>query len=200
MITDLNNEEKNCFDDLNKKSNKEEDLTGAKLIEHIKQEINKVPIELRETFINELSKDTFSTASEVIQPTDVAEEESLPKKLIFGWSRSAEQLTLLMEELQDEFHIFADAFMVYVFVHLAMSEDLSLENEKIYIACQTIWFSYIVERLESYCTSFNPTTIERSGLFVSKAGNAINAACLYNSKVKKESIRKRIDDIFRKIC
>lgn len=200
MITDINLKEEICFDNLNKNTSNVDVFQGTNLLENIKKELNKVPLELREPFITDLYQHIPHAAMEGTDTTKTGDKIIPPKIPIFGWRGAPELLALMMWEFQDQLKIFTDPHMVDVFVRMATSKDLSQENGKMHFACKTIIYSYIIKQLEPYFISFNPTTIERYGMFVRKAGNPITANCLYNSKTKNVSLIKIIDAIIKKYC
>lgn len=200
MKKDINLKEEICFDNLNKNTNKEDVFQSTAILENIKKELNKVPIEFRELIVNELYQDIPHADIERCDTTKTEDKIIPPKIPIFGWRGTPEKLTLMMWEFQDQLHLFTDPCMVDVFVRMATSKDLSQEKEKMHFACKTIIYSYIIQQLEPYFVSFNPTTVERSDLFVRKAGKAINANCLYNSKTSNISLIRIIDAIINKYC
>jgi hypothetical protein len=79
------------------------------------------------------------------------------------------------------------------------SKDLKRGDKQIHLNCETTQFGYIVSRLTSYFTNFNPTTIETSNLFFSKKGTLLKRNNLYKNKSKYTKENDTIDSIIKQL-
>ncbi|HET6557035.1 MAG TPA: DUF6617 family protein [Prolixibacteraceae bacterium] len=165
------------------------------------QELNKLHIDLKKIFKIEIDYYSSLSANDVmLDYSETVVKETKQKKLLFGLLKSPEHFSLLMYELQDKIHVFDDRTSMDIFIRIATCDDLSRENVKMYFACKTNVFKYLLEYLEPMFESLNAATIEKSGLFITNKGNPLTATCLYSSKIEKIPSKDIIDAIFRKYC
>lgn len=199
MKKKLNLKKEICFDDKPENTNILKEISSAAILQRVEQEFNGSSLVRKKNIKVEIVyKSSFPDGFQIKISPDDKKKAPPPKILLFGWKRSPELLTQMMEEIHDHVQIFADRSMVDVFVRMATSKDLSQESKKMYIACKTNLFGYIVDRLKPYFKSFNPTTVERCELFVSKLGNSITANSLYNKTTENLQERISIDRILKK--
>lgn len=194
MENDLNLPKETCFEDASTKTNGLEQPPNALFLERVEQKINKFSRDLKKEILNKIDSHALLAENHAIK----ARTEDKRKKLIFGYRGSVEKLTLILLELDKELHLFIDRSLVPVFVSLLTSEDLSQHTTPIHLACMTIVFKGLIDHIKPYCLSLNPTTVERSGLFVSSNGTPIKANCLYNSKGCLKTQRK-MEQYFKKL-
>jgi len=79
------------------------------------------------------------------------------------------------------------------------SKDLKIGAKQIHLNCETTQFSYIVSKLTSHFTNFNPTSIETSSLFYSKKGTPLKRNNLYKNKSKYTKENDTIDNIIKQL-
>jgi len=84
------------------------------------------------------------------------------------------------------------------FVQLLISKDYTKDNIKIYIACETKQFIYIIEKLKPFFNNLNPTSIERSKKFYTKNYKLFTATNLYN-KIENPKEKESIDKVFKQL-
>jgi len=118
------------------------------------------------------------------------------KKLSFGLKKSPEFLMPIIHALIDRFELLDRKTTFETIMRILTSDDLDTINDKIYLGCKTNEFSYMRNHLKTYFKSFNPATIEKSGLFISNIGNTISAASLYNAEIENLQTKIGIDNIF----
>lgn len=85
------------------------------------------------------------------------------------------------------------------FIEVLTAKDLSRIKKEIHIGCETTQFAYILKRMEHLFKNFNPTTIEKSGLFFSKKGTKLTASNLYKSKIDNPKEEHIIDNLFKEL-
>ncbi len=83
------------------------------------------------------------------------------------------------------------------FINALTTNNFNTIAKPIKLGCETVQFSYIVEKLKVYFKSLNPTTIEKSKLFISKKGSIITATNLYKSKIDNPKNQAIIDNFFK---
>ena len=201
METDFNLKTEKCLDDVINSTICTEQNPTASIMEQLKQEFNKLPMEIKIMIMNEIdcnSSHDESPSIKVINGTKGKKQKE--KKLIFGCRKSKEILTILLLNLDKEIQLFFDRSQIHVFVNMLISKDLSQFHEQLHLKCLTTEFKCIMEHLSLYCKSFNPTTIERSNAFISSCGTLINASYLYNTSTEHLHNKELIADIFKKYC
>lgn len=77
------------------------------------------------------------------------------------------------------------------------AKDLIGNTFKIYINCETGQFRHIVDCFKPYFKNFKLSTIEKSGIFISKNGVPITAQNLSASKIESPKEKPKIDEIFK---
>ena len=80
-----------------------------------------------------------------------------------------------------------------------MADNFNNIDYKIYLQCETTQFSYIVDVLKPFFTGFNPTSIERSGKFITKTGTPLKANNLHKNKVHNPKEKEEIDNIIQQL-
>ena len=84
-------------------------------------------------------------------------------------------------------------------VNILVSKDLSKEQIKVYLKCETVQFSYIVSNLSRCFQSLTPKLIEESALFYSRKNNLITAQNLYSNKIDNPKEKEAIDKILKQL-
>lgn len=79
------------------------------------------------------------------------------------------------------------------------ARDLIGNTFKIYINCETGQFRYVVDCLKPHFKNFKLSTIEKSGIFISKNGTPVKAQNLSSIKIDKPKEKDKIDSIFKNI-
>jgi len=82
------------------------------------------------------------------------------------------------------------------FIEVFTTKNLLRIKTKIYLGCETTQFKYIVEKMQPYFYTLNPTAIERSKLFYSKRGELITRGNLYSSKIHDVKGKSEISEFF----
>jgi len=116
----------------------------------------------------------------------------------FGFKfTKAEKLLELIKQLCLKFDLLNTSLTSpQQFVTLLTSSDWSLNSNPIHFNCETAQVRYIIKKMKDLFSNLTYTNIEKTGLFVSKFGNAIKAQNLYSSKLLHPKGEKEIDDIF----
>lgn len=200
MENDFNRPKETCFEDAPTNTNSIAQPPNALFLERVEQKINKFSRDLKKEILNKIDSQALLAENHPIKGmTKDTKKNFKKKKLIFGYRGSVEKLTPIMLEIDKEMHLFLDPSFVLVFVSLLTSEDLSQHTTKMHMACMTTVFKGMMDHLKPYCISFNPTTIERSGLFESSNGTPIKANCLYNSTTESLKTQRKMELYFKKL-
>jgi hypothetical protein len=85
------------------------------------------------------------------------------------------------------------------FIEVLTAKDLSKIKKEIHLGCETTQFATIQKRMEYLFKNFNPTTIEKSGLFFSKKGTKLTASNLYKNKIDNPKDQTIIDNLFKEL-
>jgi len=120
-------------------------------------------------------------------------------RFTFGYSqRNTDSLKTVLYALQREIELVNEnENTVDDLLAILTSKDLQLGAKPVNLFCETTQFSYIVAKMELHFTNFNPTSIEKSKLFISKKGNHIKRNNLYKNKSQNCKKQQQIDTILK---
>tara|TARA_R110001592_G_scaffold103051_3_gene290404 strand:- start:6298 stop:7248 length:951 start_codon:yes stop_codon:yes gene_type:complete len=159
--------------------------------------------EIAEKYFNDTSFDL--ELIEKIQESQkvIIEKTSKPKsklKTSFGFkNRDTSKLLKVLNNLQYNVDLLQNRTTVEELHKLLIAKDFTLINSPIYIQCETTQFSYIVSKLKPFFNSFTPTSIERSGNFITKTGTTLKANNLHKNKVHNPKEKEEIDNIINQL-
>ena len=162
-------------------------LLEIKLKRHPLQQIN--PLANTETPFHDLQM-------QVIKKPVINEPDN--KKISYGYKKSPGLLTPFIQLLDDRMNFLDPRTTVEDCVRIITSDNLNLIQEKIYLACKTNEFRYVINHLKAFFKSFNPATIGKSGIFISNTGHTISATNLNSAEMENVKTRYVIDNIFNK--
>lgn len=121
-------------------------------------------------------------------------------KTSFGFkSRDNKKLLTVLKELHFKIDLLQNRTSVEELHKLLIAHDFTQIDSIIYLECETTQFSYIVSMLKPYFIAFNPTTIERSGKFITKTGATLKANNLHKNKVHNPKEKEEIDKIIQQL-
>ena len=163
------------------------------------KELKKVYVDLNK--VSKKGKNISNTVNKNNAKIDFAGKlnEKIEKPLTFGYRKSLDFLTEFVQELDEQMLFLDTRTTVAACVRIMTSPNLELGKEKIYLACHTNEFKYILEYLKPFFKSLTEANIERSGIFISNNGNPVKASCLYNCKVENLHNKKLIDAIVHRL-
>jgi hypothetical protein len=120
------------------------------------------------------------------------------KKFNFGYKKSDPKiLSPIIKALCLRIDFLDQRTSADEFIRIVTSDNLDTIKEKIYLGCNTNEFKYCLKHFKDYFTSFRPSTIDKSGLFVSSGGNQITQGTINASRIETMQTTKAIDHIFR---
>jgi len=134
---------------------------------------------------------------------EVVKKPSKPKskpKTSFGYkNKDTSGLLKVLNDFQLRVDMLDNRTTVQQLFNLLIAKDFTESNTQIYIQCETTQFSYIVDVLKPFFTGFNPTSIERSGKFITKTGTLLKANNLHKNKVHNPKEKEEIDNIVQQL-
>jgi hypothetical protein len=157
------------------------------------KELQNFHIDLKELFKNGKNKSKGLNKQDENNDFAGMANEKIEKVLTFGYRKTPEFLIAFVQAFDDQMLFLDTRTTVLDCVMIMTSPNLELVKEKIYLACQTNEFKYILEYLKPFFKSLTEAKIERSGIFISNKGNPITASCLYNCKIENLHNKKLID-------
>ena len=160
--------------------------------------LNHIIANLKLDFRSEMEIATFHQNNKLTKLDDLLDEPKIQTKikLSFKLLKAPELLFPIIQALIARLNFLDNRTTIETFIRIVTSDDLYTINEKIYLGCKTNEFSYLLNYFKIYFKSFNPATIEKSGLFISNDGNPIKASSLYNAVSDNLQIKIAIDTIF----
>ncbi|WP_417290173.1 DUF6617 family protein [Corallibacter sp.] len=159
--------------------------------------------EIAEKYFN----DTDFDASK-IEKVDISKKVVVKKilkskakpKTSFGYkNKDTSGLLKVLNDFQLRVDMLDNRTTVQQLYDLLITKDFTEVNTQIYIQCETTQFSYIVDVLKPFFTGFNPTSIERSGKFITKTGTLLKANNLHKNKVHNPKEKEEIDNIIQQL-
>lgn len=124
---------------------------------------------------------------------------SRPKTSFSFKSKDIEKLLAVLKELNLKIDLLQNRTTVEDLYKLLIAKDYTLVNTQIYLECETTQFSHIVSELKPLFNSFNPTSIERSGKFITKTGVVLKANNLHKNKVHNPKEKEVISKIIQQL-
>ena len=201
METDFNLTTDTCFDDEPENTNSLKELKKTAFLQRVEQEFNgNSLVKKKKIKVQFVFNASFPDGYQIKISPECKKDNPGQKKLSFGYRGSRELLLMVILEIDKEIKLFFDRTLVHVLVEMLTCDDLSKFNKKMHLACLTNEFRCLIDNLKPLCKSFNPTTVERCGLFVSNIGTPITASNLYNSSTDALPSRRKIEKIIRKLC
>ncbi|MCK0131437.1 hypothetical protein MWU59_07965 [Flavobacteriaceae bacterium F08102] len=159
--------------------------------------------EIAEKYFNDTD---FDTSVFVKLETDKKEEVKKPSKTkskpktSFGYkNKDTSGLLKVLNDFQLRIDLLDNRTTVQQLYNLLIAKDFTELNTEIYLQCETTQFSYIVDVLKPFFTGFNPTSIERSGKFITKTGTPLKANNLHKNKVHNPKEKEEIDNIIQQL-
>ncbi|RBP32933.1 hypothetical protein DFR65_102269 [Oceanihabitans sediminis] len=121
-------------------------------------------------------------------------------KTSFGYkNKDTSTLLTVLKQLNLKIDLLDNRSTVEQLQKLLLSKDFRVIDFQIYLQCETTQFSYVVKKLKPFFNSFNPTSIERSGKFITKTGTPLKANNLYKNKVHNPKEKEVIDRIIQQL-
>ncbi|MBS1925345.1 MAG: hypothetical protein JST57_05030 [Bacteroidetes bacterium] len=122
------------------------------------------------------------------------------KKLSFQFTGNPEKLKTAINQLCRHCELVNESINTQEQLFTVLtSKDLRKDAVKITIGCETTQFRHILEALKTYFSNFKFSTIEHSGVFISKNGTPITAQNLYASKIDNPKTKEEIDSIINQM-
>ncbi|NRB60397.1 MAG: hypothetical protein HRU50_10735 [Winogradskyella sp.] len=159
--------------------------------------------EIAEKYFNDIDFDASK-----IEKVDISKKATVKKtsnfkrkpKTLFGYKNNdTSGLLKVLNDLQLRVDLLDNRTTVQQLYDLLIAKDFTEVNTQIYLQCETTQFSYIVDVLKPFFTGFNPTSIERSGKFITKAGTQLKANNLHKNKVHNPKEKEEIDNIIQQL-
>ena len=154
---------------------------------------------LRKVFLCEMQyKQHQDQCSQLTFEQFMAKETQAPTTGLFsfGYKKSPGFLSPFIQALVVKVGFLDARTSVEDCVRIITSDNLGLITDKIYLGCKTNEFKYIIKHFKPFFRTLTPTTIEKSGIFISNVGNPITANCLYNTGIENLQTKLTIDNIF----
>ena len=159
--------------------------------------------EIAEKYFNDIDFDASK-----IEKVDISKKATVKKtsnfkrkpKTLFGYKNNdTSGLLKVLNDLQLRVDLLDNRTTVQQLYDLLIAKDFTEVNTQIYLQCETTQFSYIVDVLKPFFTGFNPTSIERSGKFITKTGTQLKANNLHKNKVHNPKEKEEIDNIIQQL-
>ncbi|MFD2552218.1 DUF6617 family protein [Bizionia sediminis] len=159
--------------------------------------------EIAEKYFNDTDFDASIFIKLEADKKEVVKKPSTPKskpKTSFGYkNKDTSGLLKVLNDFQLRVDLLDNRTTVQQLFNLLIAKDFTEANTQIYIQCETTQFSYIVDVLKPFFTGFNPTSIERSGKFITKTGTLLKANNLHKNKVHNPKEKEEIDNIIQQL-
>lgn len=159
--------------------------------------------EIAEKYFNDTDFDTLVFVKLEADKKVVIKKPSKPKskpKTSFGYkNKDTSGLLKVLNDFQLRIDILDNRTTGQQLYNLLIAKDFTEGNTEIYLQCETTQFSYIVDVLKPFFTGFNPTSIERSGKFITKTGTQLKANNLHKNKVHNPKGKEDIDKIIQQL-
>ncbi len=134
---------------------------------------------------------------------EIIKKPSKPKskqKTSFGYkNRDTSKLLPVIKQLHFRIELLDNRTTPEQLEKLLLAENFNDIDYKVYLQCETTQFSYVVKELKSYFHNLKPTTIERSGKFITKTGAALRAGNLYKNKIDSPKEKEEIDKTIQQL-
>lgn len=170
------------------------------------QEVNKAsltsPISVEDFYLTELLLPKSKIISLEKTVPDKQIETIVDKtKLKFGFSTNKEALRKIISELCSNIELLDESKTSQEqLLQVLTAKDLKVMLPKIHIKCETVQFSYIVDKLKkSGFKNFNPTTIQESALFYTITGKQFTKQNLYSNNKDTPKQQVTIDKILNQL-
>ncbi|WP_298262395.1 DUF6617 family protein [uncultured Lutibacter sp.] len=159
--------------------------------------------EVAEKYFNDIEFD-----ASLFEKVDISKKVAVKKtskskrkpKTSFGYkNKDTSGLLKVLNDFQLRVDMLDNRTTVQQLYSLLIAKDFTEVNTQIYIQCETTQFSYIVDVLKPFFTGFNPTSIERSGKFITKTGTQLKANNLHKNKVHNPKEKEEIDNIIQQL-
>lgn len=119
-------------------------------------------------------------------------------KLSFGFIGDKEKLKSVLSQLNTSIELlFDETVNTTDLFNILTAKSITPNATKFRLGCETVKFSYIVNKLSHYFSNLTPTAIEESGMFYSKKDNLIKAQNLYSGKISNPKNQDIIDKIIK---
>lgn len=159
--------------------------------------------EIAEKYFNDTDLDTSVYVKIEADKKGVIKKPSKTKskpKTSFGYkNKDTSGLLKVLNDFQLRVDMLDNRTTVQQLFNLLIAKDFTEGNTEIYLQCETTQFSYIVDVLKPFFTGFNPTSIERSGKFITKTGTPLKANNLHKNKVHNPKEKEEIDNIIQQL-
>ncbi|WP_299124621.1 DUF6617 family protein [uncultured Winogradskyella sp.] len=121
-------------------------------------------------------------------------------KTSFGYkSNDTSTLLTVLKQVNLKIDLLDNRTTVEQLQQLLLAKDFANTESQIYLQCETTQFSYLVTKLKPFFNGFNPTSIERSGKFITKTGTLLKANNLHKNKVHNPKEKEEIDKIIQQL-
>ncbi|HUM50631.1 MAG TPA: hypothetical protein PK431_02410 [Chitinophagales bacterium] len=164
-----------------------------------KEELEQV-ISLEDFYLLELAL-TLADMQEITFIGDTLNTEAPTKakeKLSFGYTGDKEKLKSVLSQLNTSIELLFDEMVNTTDLYNILTAKSIIPNAaKFRLGCETVKFSYIVNKLSPFFNNLTPTAIEESGMFYSKKDNLIKAQNLYSGKISNPKNQDIIDKIIK---
>lgn len=168
-------------------------------VQEIHKEVLEQTITLEDFYLLELNKPLASvqeinfTGNSIIKDSII----KVNKKFSFGFIGDKERLRLVLAQLNSGIELLDENSSETDLFNALTAKALTKKSVKIRLGCETVQFSYIVNKLAQYFSNLTPKTIEESGLFYSKKNTLIKAQNLYKNKISNPKNQETIDKIIK---
>lgn len=187
------------------------------IINYLKASAIRLYIELQEQY-GQFSETTLFSIQEIAEKyfsytdfdTSVFVKLEADKKVVnkkpskpktsFGYkNRDTSKLLPVIKQLHFRIELLDNRTTPEQLEKLLLAENFNNIDFKIYLQCETTQFSYVVKELKSYFHNLKPSTIERSGKFITKTGAALRAGNLYKNKIDNPKEKEEIDKTIQQL-
>ena len=145
--------------------------------------------------VNQIEKNTTKKVA-----TKTTLKTKAKPKTSFGFkSNDTSTLLSVLKQVNLKIDLLDSRTNVEQLYQLLLAKDFANTESQIYLQCETTQFSYFVTKLNPFFNGFNPTSIERSGKFVTKTGTLLKANNLHKNKVHNPKEKEEIDKIIQQL-
>lgn len=168
-------------------------------VQEVHKEVLEQTITVEDFYLLELNKPLASVQEIILTGNSIIKDSTIKvnKKFSFGFNGDKDRLKLVITQLNNTIELIDENSSETDLFNALTAKALTKKSVKIRLGCETVQFSYIVNKLAQYFSNLTPTTIEESGLFYSKKNTLIKAQNLYKNKISSPKNQDTIDKIIK---
>lgn len=129
-----------------------------------------------------------------------ADKAKTATKISFCFTGKEEKLKNVIIELCNKVQLLNEDKSSHTeLISLLTNKNIQPGSTQIYLGCETVQFTYIIDKLKDYFTNLTPKEIGSTECFYSKKANLIKAQNLYSNKIDNPKDQSTIDNIINQL-